>query len=103
MTSQFLEQERKKLKKEWEALADPKLTWEQFKRQKQKKTFKQLIVNEKTPNKKRIRETLTMNEKTPNNFIAREAKSVDESFIPYTIESFIESMNNGVYYIDYQI
>ena len=35
MTSQFLEQERKKLKKEWEALADPKLTWEQFKRKKQ--------------------------------------------------------------------
>lgn len=87
MTSQFLEQERKKLKKEWEALADPKLTWEQFKRQKQKKTFKQLIVNEKTP----------------NNFIAREIKPIDESFIPYTIESFIKSINNGVYYIDYQI
>ena len=44
-----------------------------------------------------------MNEKTPNNFIAREIKPIDESFIPYTIESFIESMNNGVYYIDYQI
>ena len=51
MTSQFLEQERKKLKKEWEALEEPKLTWEEFKRKKQKKTFKQLIVNEKTPNK----------------------------------------------------
>ena len=51
MTSQFLEQERKKLKKEWEALEEPKLTWEQFKRKKQKKTFKQLIVNEKMPNK----------------------------------------------------
>tara|TARA_B100001094_G_scaffold303846_1_gene332288 strand:- start:377 stop:499 length:123 start_codon:yes stop_codon:yes gene_type:complete len=40
MTSQFLEQERKKLKKEWEALAEPKPSWEEFKRKQQKKTFK---------------------------------------------------------------
>jgi hypothetical protein len=40
MTSQFLEQERKKIKKEWEELPEPKLTWEEFKRKKQKKTFK---------------------------------------------------------------
>ena len=60
-------------------------------------------VNKKTPNNFVPREAPIMKEKTPNNFIAREAKSVDESFIPHTIESFIEAMNNGVYYIDYQI
>ena len=60
-------------------------------------------MNKKTPNNFHPREALIMKEKTPNRFIAREIKSVDESFIPYTIESFIEAMNNGVYYIDYQI
>jgi len=55
------------------------------------------------PNNFVPREAPIMKEKTPNKFIAREIKPIDESFIPYTIESFIESMNNGVYYIDYQI
>lgn len=55
------------------------------------------------PNKFIARENPIMKEKTPNNFITRETKSADESFIPHTIESFIEAMNNGVYYIDYQI
>ncbi len=44
-----------------------------------------------------------MNEKMPNNFIVREIKSIEKIFIPHTLESFIESMNNGVHYIDYQI
>ena len=39
-TSGFLEQERKKLKKEWEELPEPKPTWEQYKRAKCRKTFK---------------------------------------------------------------
>jgi len=39
-SSQFLEQERKKMKKEWEELSEPKPTWEQFKRMKYRKTFK---------------------------------------------------------------
>ena len=34
MTSQFLEQERKKIKKEWEELPEPKPTLEEFKRMK---------------------------------------------------------------------
>ena len=62
-----------------------------------------LKVNKKTPNNFVPRETPIMKEKTPNKFIAREIKPIEENFIPYTIESFIESMNNGVYYIDYQI
>ena len=60
-------------------------------------------VNKKTPNNFVPREAPIMKEKTPNKFIAREMKPIEENFIPYTIESFIESMNNGVYYIDYQI
>ena len=40
MTSQFLEQERKKIKKEWEELPEPKSTWEEFKRMKYRRTFK---------------------------------------------------------------
>tara|TARA_B100001094_G_C17896154_1_gene654121 strand:+ start:35 stop:289 length:255 start_codon:yes stop_codon:yes gene_type:complete len=60
-------------------------------------------VNEKRPNKKRLREAPIMNEKMPNNFIVREIKSIEKIFIPHTLESFIESMNNGVHYIDYQI
>ena len=55
------------------------------------------------PNNFVPREAPIMKEKTPNKFIAREIKPIDESFIPYIMESFIESMNNGVYYIDYQI
>ena len=39
-SSQFLEQERKKMKKEWEELSEPKPTWEQFKRMKYRKTYK---------------------------------------------------------------
>ena len=36
-SSAFLEQERKKLKKEWEELPEPKPTWEQYKRAKYRK------------------------------------------------------------------
>ena len=39
-SSQFLEQERKKMKKELEELSEPKPTWEQFKRMKYRKTYK---------------------------------------------------------------
>ena len=39
-SSQFLEQARKKMKKESEELSEPKPTWEQFKRMKYRKTFK---------------------------------------------------------------
>lgn len=60
-------------------------------------------MNEKRPNKKRLGEAPIMNEKMPNNFIVREIKSIEKIFIPHTLESFIESMNNGVHYIDYQI
>ena len=40
MTSQFLEQERKKFKREWDKLPDPNPTWEEFKRMKHRRTFK---------------------------------------------------------------
>ena len=39
-SSQFLEQERKKMKKEWEQLPEPKPTWEEYKLSKFRKTFK---------------------------------------------------------------
>ena len=44
-TSAFLEQERKKLKKEWEELPEPKPTWEQYKRAKYRKTCEKLIAS----------------------------------------------------------
>lgn len=62
-----------------------------------------LKVNKKTPNNFVPREAPIMKEKTPNKFIARAIKQIEKGFIPYTAESFVESMNNGVYYIDYQI
>ena len=41
-SSQFIEQERKKLKREWESLQKPKPSWEEWKRMTSKKrnTFK---------------------------------------------------------------
>ena len=56
-------------------------------------------MNEKWPNKNRVREALIMNEKWPNNFIARETPLRNKKFTPYVIEDF----KNRVYYIDYQI
>jgi hypothetical protein len=58
-----------------------------------------LKVKQKTPNKNYVRETLIMNKKTPNNFIAREITEIDQKFIPYTLENFINSSQ----LIDYQI
>ena len=60
-------------------------------------------VNEKGQIKKRLGEAPIMNEKMPNNFIVREIKINRKKFLSHTLESFIESMNNGVHYIDYQI
>lgn len=51
------------------------------------------------PNKNRARELSIMNKKTPNNFIAREITEIDQKFIPYTLENFINSSQ----LIDYQI
>lgn len=39
-TSSLIEQERKKMKKEWDNMPEPKPTWEDYKRQKQRRTFK---------------------------------------------------------------
>ena len=51
-------------------------------------------VNKKTPNNFVPREAPIMKEKTPNKFIAREIKPIDESFIPYTMESFMQLCNS---------
>ena len=56
-------------------------------------------MNKKTPNKNRAREALIMNEKMPNNFIARDPTKIDQKFIPYALENFINSSK----LIDYQI
>ena len=41
-SSQFIEQERKKLKREWESLKEPKPSWEEWKRMtfEKRNTFK---------------------------------------------------------------
>ena len=41
-SSAFIEEERKKLKKEWEKLPNPKPTWEEYKGMKFRNTFKWL-------------------------------------------------------------